>query len=49
MSPEEEFVVAELTEPVRASLDPAVSLVEELLTDLTRSDGDPSSQVKGKE
>jgi hydrogenase maturation protease len=49
MSAEEEFVAAELTEPVRASLDPAVSLVEQLLTDLTTSDGDPSSPVKGKE
>jgi hydrogenase maturation protease len=37
MSAEEEFVVAELTEPVRAALEPAVGLVEELLADLTTS------------
>jgi hydrogenase maturation protease len=36
MSAEEEQIVAELTEPVRASLDEAVGLVEDLLTDLTR-------------
>lgn len=35
ISAEDERIVAELTEPVRASLDPAVALVEELLTDLT--------------
>lgn len=36
MSAEDEQIVAELTEPVRASLDEAVALVEDLLTDLTR-------------
>jgi hydrogenase maturation protease len=36
MSAEDEQIVVELTEPVRASLDEAVGLVEELLTDLTR-------------
>jgi hydrogenase maturation protease len=35
MSAEDEQIVAELTEPVRASLDRAVVLVEELLADLT--------------
>jgi hydrogenase maturation protease len=35
MSAEDERVVAELTEPVRASLDAAVDLVERLLNDLT--------------
>jgi hydrogenase maturation protease len=37
MSAEDEQIVAELTEPVRASLDDAVGLVEDLLTDLTTS------------
>jgi hypothetical protein len=36
MSDEEEFIVGQLSEPVQASLDPAVGLVEELLADLTR-------------
>lgn len=36
MSAEDDRIVAELTEPVRASLDKAVGLVEDLLTDLTR-------------
>ena len=36
MSAEDEEIVAELTEPVRASLDAAVGLVEDLLQDLTR-------------
>jgi len=36
MSAEDGQIVAELTEPVRASLDDAVGLVEDLLTDLTR-------------
>jgi hydrogenase maturation protease len=36
MSAEDERIVAELTEPVRASLDEAVGLVENLLQDLTR-------------
>jgi hydrogenase maturation protease len=36
MSAEDEHIVAELTEPVRASLDGAVTLVEELLIDLTQ-------------
>jgi hydrogenase maturation protease len=36
MSVESDQIVAELTEPVRASLDEAVGLVEDLLTDLTR-------------
>ncbi len=35
MSAEDERIVAELTEPVRASLEQAVALVEDLLTDLT--------------
>ena len=35
MSAEDEHIVAELTEPVRASLDAAVALVEDLLMDLT--------------
>jgi hydrogenase maturation protease len=35
MSAEDEHIVAELTEPVRASLEQAVALVEELLADLT--------------
>jgi hydrogenase maturation protease len=35
MRAEDELIVAELTEPVRASLDEAVALVEDLLTDLT--------------
>jgi hydrogenase maturation protease len=36
MSAEDDRIVAELTEPVRASLDAAVGLVEDLLQDLTR-------------
>jgi hydrogenase maturation protease len=36
MSAEHDPIVAELTEPVRASLDEAVGLVEDLLQDLTR-------------
>jgi hydrogenase maturation protease len=36
MSAEDEHIVVELTEPVRASLEGAVALVEDLLTDLTR-------------
>jgi hydrogenase maturation protease len=36
MSGEDEQILAELTEPLRASLEQAVALVEELLTDLTR-------------
>jgi hydrogenase maturation protease len=36
MSAEDERIVAELTEPVRASLDAAVTLVEDLLIDLTQ-------------
>ncbi|HEY2570448.1 MAG TPA: hydrogenase maturation protease [Solirubrobacteraceae bacterium] len=35
MSAEDERIVAQLTEPVRASLDEAVALVEDLLSDLT--------------
>jgi hydrogenase maturation protease len=38
MGADDEFIVADLTEPVRASLEPAVGLVEELLADLTRPD-----------
>jgi hydrogenase maturation protease len=38
MTAEDEHVVAELTEPVRASLEPAVTLVEELLAGLTGHD-----------
>jgi hydrogenase maturation protease len=44
MSAEQEQIVAELTEPVRASLEAAVALVEDLLTDLTTSD---SKERKG--
>jgi hydrogenase maturation protease len=36
MSDDDEQILAELSEPVRASLEPAVSLVEDLLADLTR-------------
>ncbi len=36
MSAEDEHILAELTEPVRASLEKAVALVEDLLRDLTR-------------
>jgi hydrogenase maturation protease len=36
MSGEDEHILAELTEPVRAALEQAIALVEELLTDLTR-------------
>lgn len=44
MSAEDELVVAALSEPVRAALDGAVLLVEELLADLitTQPEGDPS-------
>jgi hydrogenase maturation protease len=35
MSAEDERIVAELTEPVRASLEPAVAVVEDLLAQLT--------------
>jgi hydrogenase maturation protease len=45
MSAKDERIVAELTEPVRASLDRAVTLVEELLTDLTtetQTEGSPT-------
>jgi hydrogenase maturation protease len=42
MSAEDEQIVAELTESVRASLDEAVGLVEDLLADLT---GPPGSQA----
>lgn len=44
MSADDEDIVADLTEPVRASLDPAVRLVEDLLEDLTRP-----AQPKGSE
>ncbi len=45
MSAEDDRIIAELTEPVRASLDEAVVLVEDLLTELTRPEerkGSPS-------
>jgi hydrogenase maturation protease len=45
MSAEDERIVAELTEPVRASLQAAVTLVEDLLTDLTnakQTEGSPT-------
>jgi hydrogenase maturation protease len=45
MSAEDERIVAELTEPVRASLDEAVTLVEDLLADLTtakQTEGSPT-------
>jgi hydrogenase maturation protease len=38
MSAEDEHILAELTEPVRASLEEAVALVENLLADLTTSE-----------
>lgn len=38
MTAEDEEVVVELTEPVRAALDPAVAVVEDLLRDLTGRD-----------
>jgi hydrogenase maturation protease len=38
MSADDEEIVVELTEPVRAALDPAVGVVEDLLRDLTRRD-----------
>jgi hydrogenase maturation protease len=38
MSAEDEHIVAELSEPVRAALDEAVRIVQELLSDLTRPD-----------
>ena len=41
MSADDERIVAELTEPVRASLDAAVRMTEELLTDLTREEPGP--------
>jgi hydrogenase maturation protease len=45
MSAEDERIVAELTEPVRASLERAVMLVEDLLTELTtekQTEGSPT-------
>ncbi len=45
MSAEDERIVAELTEPVRASLDEAVGLVENLLTDLTRPEQEKGSRT----
>jgi hydrogenase maturation protease len=42
MSSEDEQIVAELTEPVRVSLDEAVGLVEDLLADLTVATSLPS-------
>jgi hypothetical protein len=36
MSAQDAHILAELTEPVRASLEQAVAIVEHLLTDLTR-------------
>jgi hydrogenase maturation protease len=39
MSAEDEHIVAELTEPVRASLDRAVSLVEDLLEQVLSTEG----------
>jgi len=42
MSAEDEQILAELTEPVRASLEQAVVLVEELLTDLSRPEEERS-------
>jgi hydrogenase maturation protease len=44
MSAEDERIVAELTEPVRASLTEAVALVEDLLADLTT----PPHEQKGR-
>ena len=38
MTGEEEELVAELSAPVRAALDPALELVEELLAELTSPD-----------
>ena len=36
MNAQDEHILAELTEPVRAALEQAVAIVEELLTELTR-------------
>ena len=44
VSPEEEDIVAELSEPVRASLERATALVEELLEDLTNPDAMEDSE-----
>jgi hydrogenase maturation protease len=46
MSAEDERIVAELSEPVRASLDGAVGLVEDLLRDLTSPPRDPASSPR---
>jgi hydrogenase maturation protease len=45
MTAEDQHIVAELTEPVRASLDEAVRLVEGLLTDLTRPEQEEGSRA----
>jgi hydrogenase maturation protease len=42
MTGEEEDVVAELSPPVRAALEPGVELVESLLLELTSTEGSPS-------
>jgi len=47
MSAEDERIVAELTEPVRASLDGAVALVEELLADLTAPTDSTKTEREG--
>jgi hydrogenase maturation protease len=49
MSAEDERIVAELTEPVRASLEQAVALVEDLLTDLTTPTEDLTTQREGSQ
>ncbi|HEV3070632.1 MAG TPA: hydrogenase maturation protease [Solirubrobacteraceae bacterium] len=48
MSAEDEHIIAELTEPVRASLDEAVVLVENLLADLATPQTDITTSEQGK-
>ena len=48
MTAEDEHIVAELTEPVRAALEPAVALVEDLLADLTRPDPEEGPRAQRK-
>lgn len=48
MSAEDEHILAELTEPVRASLDEGVALVENLLADITTPEADITTSEPGK-
>jgi hydrogenase maturation protease len=48
MSAEDEQILTELTEPVRASLDEAVALVESLLADITTPEADITTSEQGK-